>query len=97
MILRKGIELHGFDSERQVLQYVDLLAISVPYPKKKAKILYQGKLSEVTEEQAKEWVEKAPGHKRYKNYAWERPLYVYAISSLKSATDKEWIIITSHE
>lgn len=72
--LKQGIELHGFDSEQSIMMYADSV-------KQHGEVLYSGKLSKVTEEQAQEF-----GFAPHGNYT--------ALESLKSATDKEFIIIT---
>lgn len=92
MTLKNNIELHGFDSEIK-------MRASKYWVLPEPQILWEGKLSEVTEEQAKELVKfRSTEHRnRFKNYEPDTIShypYFFALESLKSVTDKEWIIIT---
>lgn len=79
------IEVHGFDKLPKKMRVMD----------GEYKTLFLGKLSDVTEEQAKEWVEiggEPPiWHKDYKINDFTIP---YPLQSLKSAVNKSWIIVT---
>ena len=95
MILKTGVELHGFDNMSDM--HLEMLEYSLD--ETKPEIIYSGRLKYVTEEQAKEWVERISVNEFpewYKNYSNINSDYPHAfpLASLKSATNKEWIIIT---
>ncbi len=83
MKLKDGIELFGYDNQSEVHMELDFNSNGV---------LYSGKLSEVSEEQASEWVERKKH--LYKDYNFNWFNYTRALLSIGTATNKEWIIIT---
>lgn len=105
MILRDSIELHGFDSEELFYQWGYDNAYKIG-TYQEIETLYQGKLSEVTNAQAEEWVKEIEIYDNgldgrmstfYKDYTYNNipeHVFIMSLESLKSATDKEWIIIT---
>jgi len=98
MILRKDkhqIEVHEFDTELIFNHWFRQKLI------KTVTILYEGKLSDVTEAQAKDWVQwhyldnkTTKGIKVYSDYSPVGYVQETALASLKSAVSKEWIIVT---
>lgn len=85
------IELLEFDKRDSMYYVYEDLKMD------KVDVLYSGRLDEVTEEQAKEWVEvvgKGDYLVYHKNYRDNEYPFLRALDSLKSATSKEWIIIT---
>lgn len=93
MKLKHNVELHGFGREDLMIKKIGLI-------ENDTKILYQGKLSDVTNEQAIMWVDIKLVRKRHGSEVFHFD-YVMgefnietALESLKSATTSKFIIIT---
>lgn len=90
------IEVHGFNSKEEMIKFVQAWNSAddgedgLPFMHDIR--LYQGKLSDVTEEQAFQWVRQQDGG--FTDYETKMPFKEFVLDSLKSAVSKEFIIVT---